>query len=589
VTVDQWLAAARADAARRGLAGLEPLLDTLAEATRALRAADWNAPADAAEAGVAPIFALHGWEGREGPATGVAPARPPEAAPAAAGAAPEPDRGAAALAGAQGASGAAAPDRPGARGGTGAPGAPADITGVAAGAARPIERCSIRQIQPLVASGAVAARDLVEACLGQIAARNAELNAVALVLADRARAEAERADREARAGRPVGPLHGMPITLKDLIDLAGTPTTAASRVRAGIRAAAADAPVVDRLRRAGAIVIGKCNLHEFAFGTTNEDSAFGPARHPADPARSPGGSSGGSAAAVAAGMCAASIGTDTGGSVRIPSAACGLVGLKPAFGEVPVAGVVPLAWSLDHVGPIARCVRDAWLLLDVMAGAEPSPPPPRDGGLAGVRLGVLEPYFCERLDPGVRRAFQAALDRLREAGAQVTPVALPHAALVAPVYLHTVLAEAMAYHAPTLDARPGDYVPAVRLRLELGRYVLAEDYVRAARGRAVLRREIDALLERVDALVLPTLPVPAPRLGESTVEIDGQRVAVRNATLRLTQVFNLTGHPAITLPMGEAAPGLPAGLQLAGRPGATRALLALAARCEDALEVLAAR
>lgn len=580
MTTDQWLAAARADAARRGIAGLEPLLDTLAEATRALRAADWNAPADAADAGVAPIFVFPplGRGGGERPAADAASAGVPGTPAgraghgAATGAPPsapsgEPGRP-------EGEDASTAPRRPSA--------APADTAGLAAGALRPIERCSIRQLQPLVASGAVAARDLIEACLGQIAARNPELNAMALVLADRARAEAERADREARAGRPTGPLHGMPITLKDLIDLAGTPTTAGSRVRAGL-VAAADAPVVDRLRRAGAIVVGKCNLHEFAFGTTNEDSMFGPARHPADPTRSPGGSSGGSAAAVAAGMCAASIGTDTGGSVRIPSAACGLVGLKPAFGEVPVGGIVPLAWSLDHVGPLARCVRDAWLLLDVMAGVEPSPPPPSDAGLRRVRLGVLEPYFCERLDAGVRRAFAAALDRLREAGAQVEPVALPHAALIAPVYLHTVLAEAMAYHAPTLDARPDDYTPAVRVRLELGRYVLAEDYVRAARGRAVLRREIDALLEQVDALVLPTLPMPAPRLGESSVEIDGRREPVRNATLRLTQVFNLTGHPAITLPIGEAAPGLPAGLQLAGRAGATRALLALAARCEDAL------
>jgi aspartyl-tRNA(Asn)/glutamyl-tRNA(Gln) amidotransferase subunit A len=576
VTLDRWLAAARADAARRGLADLEPLLDTLAEATRALRAADWNARADAPEAGEPPLFASRGWEGRASLAGEAGTAGAPVAAAHARGTA---DHGGPAP-------GASSPTV--ARAGQGVPGATDDDAAGTGGAApRPIERCSIRQIQPLVARGAVAARDLVEACLGQIAARNAELNAVVLVLADRARAEAEHADREARAGRPIGPLHGMPITLKDVIDLAGTPTTAASKVRAGA-VATADAPVVERLRRAGAIVIGKCNLHEFAFGTTNEDSAFGPARHPADPARSPGGSSGGSAAAVAAGMCAASIGTDTGGSVRIPSAACGLVGLKPAFGEVPAAGVVPLAWSLDHVGPLARCVRDAWLLLDVMAGAEPSPSPPREADLAGVRLGVLEPYFCERLDPGVRRAFEAALDRLREAGAHVARVALPHAPLIAPVYLHTVLAEAMAYHAPTLDARPGDYVPAVRVRLELGRYVLAEDYVRAARGRAVLRREVDALLERVDALALPTLPVPAPRLGESSVEIDGTRESVRNATLRLTQVFNLTGHPAITLPMGDAAPGLPAGLQLAGRAGATRALLALAARCEDALQVGAA-
>jgi aspartyl-tRNA(Asn)/glutamyl-tRNA(Gln) amidotransferase subunit A len=280
-------------------------------------------------------------------------------------------------------------------------------------------------------------------------------------------------------------------------------------------------------------------------------------------------------------MCVASIGTDTGGSIRIPAAACGLVGLKPTFGEVPLEGVVPLGLSLDHGGPLARSVHDAWQLWGVLSGRRLDRLDVR--GAEGLRLAVLEPYFCDLLEDGVRRAFDAAVETLARAGVALSWVGLDHAALTSPIYLHTVLAEAAALHGPTLERRPDDYTPPVRARLEMGRYVLAEDYVRAQRGRAVLTREVDAALEGCDALVLPTLPMAAPRLGESTVVLGNRREAVRNATLRLTQLFDLTGHPAITLPIGDAAPGLPAGLQLVGRRHDTEALLAIALACESAL------
>jgi aspartyl-tRNA(Asn)/glutamyl-tRNA(Gln) amidotransferase subunit A len=421
---------------------------------------------------------------------------------------------------------------------------------------------TIAELTPLLKRGRVQASDLVEASLRAIDARDRELNAFITVTAEQARAEANAADEDAAAGRWRGPLHGIPISIKDLADVAGLPTTAASRVRAG-HVATADAPAVARLRAAGAIIVGKTNLHEFAFGTTNEDSAFGPSRNPHDPSRSPGGSSGGSAISVATGMALASLGTDTGGSIRIPAGACGIVGLKPRFGEIPCDSVVPLSHTLDHVGPLTRSVRDAWILYDVLRGAarEPDGWEPRPQPLT---LGVPRRYFLERLDPAIDELFRAAVDRLQRAGHQIRDVNVAHTDLIATVYLHTVLADAAAYHAPLLDAHGHDYMPTVRLRLEMGRYVLAEDYVRAQEARVRLRASVDRALEGVDALALPTLPIPAPPLGAEWVQMGDKSEPVRAGMLRLTQLFNLTGHPAISLPMGKTPAGLPGGMQLAG-------------------------
>ena len=400
------------------------------------------------------------------------------------------------------------------------------------------------------------------------------------MLSDEARRQARSLDRELARGVDRGPLHGVPVSLKDVIDLDGAPTTAASRTRRG-RRAPADAPVTAFLRAAGAVFIGKCNLHELAFGTTGEESAYGPTRNPHAPGRVPGGSSSGSAVSVAAGMALASIGTDTGGSIRIPASACGVVGLKPTHGEVNAAGVVPLAPSLDHVGPIARSVADAALLYRILrggpdaAGRAAEPP-------AGARLGVPRRYFLDVLEPAVERAFAAAVERLRGAGWRIDDVDLPHAADTAPIYLHTQLAEAADCHGADLDARPEAYGRGVRLRLELGRYVLAEDYVRAQRGRRVLAEEVDAALAHRAALLLPTLPVAPPRFGAGSIRIGDVTDTTRALTLRLTQLFDLTGHPAISVPCGTAG-GLPAGVQLAGRRGETGRLLAVAAACEDTL------
>jgi len=445
----------------------------------------------------------------------------------------------------------------------------------------PVHRLPVSAIAPLVERRALTVESLVRACLDEIASGNGRLNAFITVLADEALAQARSADAEIAHGRYRGPLHGIPLSIKDLIDIQGITTTAASRMRIGHRAVR-DAPVVARLRAAGAVFLGKTNLHEFAFGVTNEDSAFGPARNPHDPSRSPGGSSGGSAAAIAAGMCIASVGTDTGGSIRIPAAACGIVGLKPHTGALSCAGVVPLSPTMDHVGPMTRTVGDARLLFAVMAGRlRIERRPPNDP----CRLGLPRRYFLERLDADVRRQFDDTIERLRRAGCAIDEVDIPHAHDIVPIYLHISLAEAARYHASGLDRAPDDYTKPVRLRLELGRYVLAEDYLRALHGRRLLRHEVDVALEGRDGLVLPTLPIPAPPLGASTVPTEAGPEPVRAALLRLTQLFNMTGHPAISIPCGTTPDGLPCGCQLVGPHGDTARLLDLAETLEPSVIV----
>jgi aspartyl-tRNA(Asn)/glutamyl-tRNA(Gln) amidotransferase subunit A len=429
----------------------------------------------------------------------------------------------------------------------------------------------------LLRSGDLTSVALTEACLARIGERRA-LNAFIAVTADEALAAAEAADAARARGGWLGPLHGIPVSLKDLIDVRGIATTAASKVTARTPAAA-DAPVTSALRRAGAVLVGKCNLHEFAFGTTSEESAFGAVHHPNDPARSPGGSSGGSGVAVATGMSLASIGTDTGGSIRIPAAACGLVGLKAGFGEISCEGVVPLSRSLDHTGPLTRTVADAALLYEVLTGrTSPDTRPACD--VRERRFAVLGGYFVERLEPGVRTAFRTACARLQEAGAVLEEISLAHTDTIAPVYLAIVFAEAAVFHAHTLESVPDLYLPGVRMRLETGRYVLAEDYLRALRGQEVLRAVVDGALAGADALVTPTLPIEPPRIGDAAITIDDVAEPVRNLMLRCTQPFSLTGHPAITVPCGVGSAGMPCGLQLIGRRDGTSNLLRAALACE---------
>jgi len=423
------------------------------------------------------------------------------------------------------------------------------------------------------------AADLVDESLTAIADYGTRTNAFIFFDKAGARAAARTVDDERRRGIDRGPLHGMPISIKDLIDVAGQPTTAASRVRAG-HVASTDATVVRRLRDAGAVLIGKTNLHEFALGTTSEESAFGAVHNPHDLTRSAGGSSGGSAAAVATGMGVASIGSDTGGSIRIPAAACGVVGLKPSLGEVPLDGVVPLCATFDHVGPLARSVADAASIWSVLVGREPQPI--ERVARNTLVLGALGGYFTALLDSDVRLAFDGAIARLRASGVTIGPRSVEHPERIVDTYVNISLPEAAYWHAPTLDARAADYQPLVHQRLEFGRTIAAVQYIQARETRDALRRAVDAALEHCNALVLPTLPIVAPRIGAADVTMDsGQTLTVRAAMLRLTQLFNITGHPAISLPIRTT--GLPVGLQLVGRRDETDALLAVAMTCEQVL------
>ena len=525
MTVDEWLRWTTADAERRGLPALEPLLTSFAQSLKSLRAADFNQ-----------------------------------------------------------APGAGLPESPDALRASGSERRASDFTCHPSDqqqteADRPEPAWTIASLGAQLRRREITSLAITDRCLQRVADDDPRLNAFILVMADEARAEARMADAELARGVDRGPLHGLPISIKDLLDVRGTPTTAASRVREG-HVAGHDATVVARLREAGAVLIGKTNLHEFAFGTTNEESAFGPSRNPHDVRRSPGGSSGGSAASVAAGMALASIGTDTGGSIRIPAAACGIVGFKPPFGELSTGGVVPLSASLDHVGPLARCVTDAWSIYRILAG-DHRPGPLGSAHLPDLRLGVLREYFCELLDDDVRAQFDEALDRLRAAGAHFENAKIPHAADIPPVYMTIVFSDAAAYHASTLEAVPERYSDGVRLRLEVGRYLPAEDLSRALKGREILRREVDAALSGFDVLVLPTLTIPAPELGAQSVHIGSVTAPVRSLMLRNTQLFNVTGHPAISLPCGATGAGLPCGLQLVGMR--SEALLQVAFACEQVL------
>ena len=441
--------------------------------------------------------------------------------------------------------------------------------------ARPTDLC---HAAALLRSRELSSVDLTRMCLERIAERNDTVHAFITVTAEQALADAARADAEITAGHYRGALHGIPVSIKDLVDVVGTPTTSGSAVTP--RRPVHDAPVVRNLRRSGAVLVGKTNLHEFAYGTTSDETAFGAVRHPKDLSRSAGGSSGGAAVSIVEGMAMGALGTDTGGSIRIPAAVCGITGLKPTYGEISCDEVVPLSTTLDHVGPIARTVRDCAVLFLAMrdgevapeAGAQPRGP---------AWLGVPQGYFFEKLDDDVRNLFERARTTLEAAGHSISPVEIPLAERTPDVYLHIVLPESAWYHAPLLATEADRYSPGVRRRIELGRYVLAEDYLRAMQARDVLRRHVDKALEGLDALLLPALPIGPPRIGDSTVDIGGVAEPVRAIMLRLTQLFDITGHPAIALPCGVGKDGFPRSLQLVGHRGSTERLLDVAAAVES--------
>jgi aspartyl-tRNA(Asn)/glutamyl-tRNA(Gln) amidotransferase subunit A len=409
--------------------------------------------------------------------------------------------------------------------------------------------------------------ELTESVLERIERLDQRLGAFITVTAEQARQEARRVERELQQGEYRGPLHGIPVSLKDLYDTAGVRTTSGSPIRSDY-VPAEDATSVARLRAAGAVIVGKTNLHEFAFGPTGLNPHYATTRNPWDLERMPGGSSGGSGAAVASGMSFAALGSDTGGSIRIPAALCGTVGLKPTYGRVSRAGVFPLAFSLDHVGPLTRTVRDAAYILDAIAGHDLRDPASSDravpdlgrslrGEVRLLRGGILLEAL-ERLDDQVRALFDAAVATLRGLGMTIEELSVPQAAHAAAASTAILYAEAGAIHQRWLNEQPENYGPDVRARLELGALLPAVHYVKGQQARSAIIAAFEPVWERFDVLLLPTVPVFAPRLDEDDEPVRSRLVAN-------TRLFNLLGAPVCAVPCGFSSDGLPASLSVAAR------------------------
>jgi len=426
---------------------------------------------------------------------------------------------------------------------------------------------SLSAAAALVRERKISPVELTQACLDRISRLNAEINAFILITADLAIGQARQAEAEIAAGKYRGPLHGIPIAIKDIVDIAGLPTTAASGVLHG-NTARADAPVVANLRQAGAVFVGKTNLHEFAYGGSGVISHFGAVRNPANPEYITGGSSSGSAAAVAAGMCFAAIGTDTSGSIRLPAAYCGIVGLKPTFGLVSTEGVVVLSWAYDHVGPMTRTAADARLfpraLLGGVAGSQET-----EVVTDGLRIGVSRRFFFDELEPPIAAAMENALKKLERRFGELKEVDLNVDAD------RTVFAaEAYAYHQQYLEKYADKYQPVTLTRIRSGERITAPQYILKRQELDSIRLHAGEIFKDVDVLVTPTAPVMPGRLAQLQAEPDQLR-ARELMMLRNTRPFNVLGLPTISVPCGRDAHGLPIGLQISGPPYGEETVLAV--------------
>lgn len=469
----------------------------------------------------------------------------------------------------------------------------------AGGAVQPITdtgptALTLSEVSRLLRQRRISPVELTEACLARIESLNAALNAFITVTAESALVAARSAEAEIVRGGWRGPLHGVPIALKDLLDTAGVRTTAGSALFKD-RVPTEDAEVVRRLRAAGAVLLGKLNMHEFAFGGSSAISYFGAVRNPWDVAYSPGGSSGGSAAAVAAGLCYAALGSDTGGSIREPAAYCGIVGLKPTYGCVSTSGAIPLSWSLDHIGPMTRTVSDAALMLQVIAGYDSQDPASVDlpvpeyladiaASTSALRLGILRDYFYENLNPDIEAAMHNAMSVLRSLTHslhEVAPLATDasYASVMDP-YVALLSAEAYEFHKDYVAKNPELYQAPTLKRLRAGAEVTTSTYIRSRRQLEQIRHAVARRFNEVDFLITPTTPVPPFTVAELS-----DPNAARSMELQMlhnTRPINMLGLPTISVPCGFTAARMPIGLQISGRPGAEASVLRLAYAYERA-------
>ena len=463
---------------------------------------------------------------------------------------------------------------------------------------------TITEISVLLAQRKVSPVELTTLFLDRIEKYNPTLNAYLTITPESALAAARESEKRFKQKRSRGLLDGIPIALKDNIWTRGIRSTAGSKFLRDF-VPHEDATVATSLHRAGAILLGKTNLHEFAYGISTNNPHFGPTRSPWDINRIPGGSSGGSAAAIAAGLCVASVGTDTGGSIRIPAALCGIVGLKPTFGRVSVRGVVALAPTFDHVGPLAHTAADAALILAAIAGRDPldaaTLSQPRMKPLTDVRqllqrlrpqfskkrplkLGLPREYFFTNVSGNVREAVKSAVHSFEQIGAIIEEISLPHISDGDDASTAIALAEATHYHQSQgwFPAHSADYGEDVRKRLEMGLDIRAADYLAALETQKRVRGEFNAVLKQVDAIIAPTVPITAPLIGENVTRIESTEEPVRGALIRLNRPANFTGLPAISLPCGWSEENLPIGLQLIGSAWAEEELLTIAHFFEQA-------
>ena len=431
-------------------------------------------------------------------------------------------------------------------------------------------------LSKLVQSKEISPVEIIEAHLTRIDATEPVLNSFITLLADQARKSARQAEKDIQAGRYKGPLHGIPVALKDLYNTGGVRTTSGSRIFDTF-IPTEDCTVAAKFHQAGAILLGKLNMHQFAYGPTGENPDYGHMHNPWNPDMVTGGSSGGSGSAAAAGQCTITTGSDTGGSIRIPAALCGIVGLKPTYGLVSRYGLSALSWSLDHPGPMTRTVEDTAITMNVIAGHDPKDVASAKvdipdytsaltGDVKGLRIGIVKEYFEVPLDPQVRKAVMDAISLLESMGAEIKEVSYPMFNQSQAISSTVLMAEATAYHRDLLEKDGHQLYEPIRQRLEAGLFISAAEYLRAQQARSIFDQQGRRLLDEVDLLAGPTEPVTAPEILASKVMAGEQEVGVVGALTQYTRPYNINGFPAISVPCGFSDDGMPIGLQLAGRP-----------------------